>query len=67
MEKIATIYPKDALLNNDTVDVINLAEAHTLDELFRERVRRMPNQNAYSQYDQENNAWKSIQVCLFVQ
>lgn len=59
-----THYPIDALVNNQEgndslIDAINSADAHTLDEMFRERVRRSPNKVAYSQYDQSKELWQS--------
>jgi long-chain acyl-CoA synthetase len=39
-------------------DVISVAAAHTLDGLFRERVRRSPDAVAYRQFDAEAGAWQ---------
>lgn len=58
--KIAQIYPQDALLNTPGVDMINGHDVHTLDELFRERVRRSSDQVAYAQFDQVAKQWRSI-------
>ena len=44
-------YPQNALKGNTEADPITDQEASTLDELFRERVRRNPEKVAYSQYD----------------
>lgn len=53
----AVQYPRDALVDNPRVDTINSAEVHTLDELFRERVRRSSSKLAYSQFDGQANEW----------
>ena len=50
-------YPEDILANNRDLDTINYAEAHTLDEMFRERVRRSPNKAAFKQFDHEKSLW----------
>lgn len=60
-------YPYDALavgleegsLSSEgaLLDTINCAEAQTLDEMFRERVRRSPEKIAYTQYDQAEQSW----------
>ena len=54
-----TQYANDALVQNSQLDVINFAEAHTLDEAFRERVRRSPNKHAYKQFDSDAKEWCS--------
>ena len=51
-------YPVDALAANPSVDTINIQEATTLDELFRERVRRSPDKVAYTQYDAMRKEWR---------
>ncbi|MCH2190498.1 MAG: long-chain fatty acid--CoA ligase [Gammaproteobacteria bacterium] len=56
-KKIATNYPQDALLTTPGIDMINLQEAHTLDELFRERVRRSSDAVAYRQFDTDKKQW----------
>lgn len=53
-------YPSDALQTADGVDTISSSEASTLDELFRERVRRSSESIAYRQYDQQEQAWLSF-------
>jgi len=58
--RTAKIYPTDSLLTDVTLDVINSAEAQTLDELFRERVRRSANQVAYSQFDVAQQKWLTL-------
>lgn len=58
--KTAANYPDDALLTTPGVDVINSLDVHTLDELFRERVRRSSNSTAYKQFDSTENKWVSI-------
>jgi len=55
--RIATNYPLDALSQNAELDTINSAEAHTLDEAFRARVRRSPDKIAYRQFDKEQVKW----------
>lgn len=59
--EIATsIYPEDALAQRDDLDAINSSEASTLDEMFRERVRRSPETVAYSQYDAQSEQWTDV-------
>lgn len=55
-----TNYAIDALDQNSELDVINSAEAHTLDEAFRERVRRSPNKVAYRQFDINEKQWDAF-------
>lgn len=50
-------YPTDALAENPELDVINCNDVTTLDEAFRERVRRTPNQTAYIQYSEDRQQW----------
>ena len=57
----ATInYAADALAQNSELDMINSAEAQTIDEVFRERVRRSPNKVAYRQFDDAEKVWKAF-------
>ncbi len=56
----AVNYPADALLNTPEADVINNHDVHTLDELFRERVRRSSDKVAYSQFDHAISEWRTI-------
>ena len=58
--KTTTNYAPDALDQNPNLDVINSAEAHTLDEAFRERVRRSPNRIAYRQFYVAQNQWNAF-------
>lgn len=59
IEIIDKIYPEDALVSeqgadNERVgelDAIISSDASTLDELFRERVRRSADKIVYTQYD----------------
>ncbi len=51
-------YPRDALAADASLDTINTQEACTLDELFRERVRRSNNKIAYTQYNDELQRWQ---------
>lgn len=53
----AVRYPEDALLNTPDIDVINTGEASTLDQLFRERVRRTPDKVAYEQFSEKQQQW----------
>ena len=53
-------YPPDALTSNEAVDVINLQDAQTLDQLFRERVRRSPDKVAFRQFDQQRQRWVGL-------
>lgn len=59
MPTIAKQYPEDALLQSTELDVINFSKVKTLDELFRERVRRSPNRIAYCQFDKLTQQWIS--------
>lgn len=56
-EYSAAQYPSDALAANSSLDTINTSDACTLDELFRERVRRSNNKLAYTQFDHAAQAW----------
>ena len=58
--RVTTNYPVDALDQNSKLDTINGAEAHTLDEAFRARVRRSPNAEAYRQFDQQAQQWLGL-------
>lgn len=63
MSKITetSIYPQDAILaGGETLDVIDRQAAMTLDELFRERVRRSANKIAYNQYDAQYEQWYGL-------
>lgn len=51
-------YPEDALLGASDIDVINTGEVSTLDQLFRERVRRSPDKIAYTQFSQQKQQWQ---------
>ncbi len=53
-------YPVDALASLDGLDTINTQDASTLDEAFRERVRRSSNTIAYSQFNQSIMDWQSF-------
>ncbi|MCW8841474.1 MAG: AMP-dependent synthetase/ligase [Gammaproteobacteria bacterium] len=44
-------------MSTSRADLIPLEEAHTLDGLFRTRVRYSPDKIAYSHYDRERSAW----------
>jgi len=58
--RLVVQYPEDALAATPELDTINSADAHTLDELFRERVRRSPDKMAYSQFDSDSQQWCSF-------
>jgi len=58
--KGSILHPVDALPNTEGLDTINNADAHTLDEMFRERVRRSPNKVAYRQFDNESAEWQAV-------
>ncbi len=60
VQHINLFYPEDALANGAGLDPINSADATTLDEMFRERVRRSPNKIAFTQFDIETNKWIGI-------
>lgn len=53
----ATLYPSDIITDDDALDIINPEMAPTLDQLFRERVRRSSDRVAYSEYDQDSATW----------
>ncbi|MGK0440037.1 MAG: long-chain acyl-CoA synthetase, partial [Paracoccaceae bacterium] len=55
----AAQYPIDALATVQGLDVINTHDASTLDEAFRERVRRSSESIAYSQFNQKTDTWDS--------
>ena len=57
MENKAKIYPEDRITENDALDVIDPSEVHTLDEMFRERVRRCADKIAYTQFDPATSQW----------
>jgi len=46
-------YPIDALASGEGLDTINTQDASTLDEAFRERVRRSSDKTAYTQFNPE--------------
>jgi len=55
------IYPPDAqALYADDLDTINTQDAQTLDEMFRERVRRSPDKLAYTQYAPQREQWVGV-------
>ncbi len=56
-ENQATLYPSDIITDDDALDIINPEMAPTLDQLFRERVRRSSDRVAYSEYDQDSATW----------
>ncbi len=58
--KIASNYAQDALLNTPNVDMINSQDVRTLDEMFRERVRRSSDHVAYTQFDKAQKQWHSV-------
>jgi long-chain acyl-CoA synthetase len=68
IELIAKIYPEDALASQraadsdrvSELDAINSSDASTLDELFRERVRRSADKIAYTQYDSKQQHWYGV-------
>ena len=60
MIKSTAHYPDDALINKEGLDTINNADVHTLDEMFRERVRRSSNKTAYRQFDEKSDTWQTM-------
>lgn len=58
--RVANHYPPNALKGNSEADPITNQEASTLDQLFRERVRRDPEKVAYSQYDKTTEQWYGL-------
>jgi long-chain acyl-CoA synthetase len=56
----AAQYPIDALATVGGLDTINTHDASTLDEAFRERVRRSSEKIAYTQFNQETDTWDSF-------
>ena len=58
-EYYAAQYPIDALAEGGSAfDTINTSTATTLDEAFRERVRRSSNVVAYTQFNHQLNLWQ---------
>ena len=56
---LAAQYPIDALANGGSAfDTITTSTASTLDEAFRERVRRSSNKVAYTQFNHQLNLWQ---------
>ena len=54
-------HPPDAQTDYaDELDTINTHDAQTLDEMFRERVRRSPDKLAYSQYAPQREKWVGV-------
>jgi long-chain acyl-CoA synthetase len=56
-ENQATLYPSDIITDDDALDIISPEMAPTLDQLFRERVRRSSDRVAYTEYDPKSSAW----------
>ena len=56
-ENQAKIYPPDGITGRTDVDIISPSDVHTLDEMFRERVRRSANKVAYTEYDEKFDDW----------
>jgi len=56
----AAQYPIDALASDEGLDTINTQEASTLDEAFRERVRRSSEKVAYTQFNQSSESWETF-------
>ncbi len=56
-ENQAKFYPPDGITGRSDVDIINPSEVHTLDEMFRERVRRSANSVAYTEFDEQFDDW----------
>ena len=56
---LAAQYPIDALAEGSSAfDTISTSTASTLDEAFRERVRRSSNKVAYTQFNHQLNLWQ---------
>lgn len=58
-EREATVYPEDALVGRDDLDVISVQQAPTLDRLFAERVARSGSRVAYTDYDFARRCWRA--------
>lgn len=56
----AAQYPIDALAADQGLDTINTQDASTLDEAFRERVRRSSDKVAYTQFNVAHSAWETF-------
>jgi len=56
----SVMHAHDAQADNELLDTINMNDAQTLDELFRERVRRSPERTAYAQFNTTNKEWESF-------
>lgn len=57
---LAAQYPIDALAAGEGFDTINTQDASTLDEAFRERVRRSSDKTAYTQFNLVSDAWEAF-------
>jgi long-chain acyl-CoA synthetase len=53
-------YPQDALADSADIDVININDSSTLDEVFRERVRRSSEKIAFTQFDRARQQWVGL-------
>jgi long-chain acyl-CoA synthetase len=53
-----TIYPRDALEGRVDLDIIAASDAPTIDQQFRERVRRSAARVAYTDFDRFANRWR---------
>jgi len=56
-ENQAVVYPQDGISGNQHLDVIAMDHAATLDELFRERVRRSADRVAFTEYHSVSESW----------
>jgi len=59
MENQVRIYPKDQVAGNPNVDVITPSDVSTLDEMFRERVRRTPEKEAFEFFVESTQQWQA--------
>ena len=57
-QTVASVYPDDALVGRDDLDIISPDLAPTLDRQFRERVKRSGDRVAYIEYDLHDEKWR---------
>ena len=56
-ENQAVVYPQDGISGDQHLDIIAPDQATTLDELFRERVRRSADRVAFTEFNPDSGSW----------
>jgi long-chain acyl-CoA synthetase len=56
-ENQAVVYPQDGISGDQHLDIIAPDQATTLDELFRERVRRSADRVAFTEFNPDSDSW----------